>query len=168
MVGITFPWFFAFLYLLLPAVAAILISTRGPDRYLAEIAPKLVRLLRWLGGVMAYMSFLTDRVPADASAGIQLEVVPGGRPTLQGALARLVASLPEALVVALLCFVQSFVWLIAFVLVLVKESYPESLWSFQRGLLRWQLRLIAYHASIVEPMPPFAFETGPEPPARSI
>jgi hypothetical protein len=35
-----------------------------------------------------------------------------------------------------------------------------SILSFQRGVLRWQARLVAYHASLVEEYPPFSFETG--------
>ena len=47
--------------------------------------------------------------------------------------------------------------------ILVRETYPAALYDFQRGVLRWQARLLAYHASLVDEYPPLAFYTGPEP-----
>ena len=66
---------------------------------------------------------------------------------------------------ALLSVVGAIVWLIAVVLVLVNERYPESLWRFLRGLARWEACLFAYLASLVDRYPPFKLETGPTSPA---
>ena len=60
---------------------------------------------------------------------------------------------------ALLGLVSSVVWVIATISVLVSERYPESLWNFQSGIVRWEARLLAYLASIVEPYPPFSLDT---------
>jgi len=43
--------------------------------------------------------------------------------------------------------------------VLVSESYPESLWRFLLGLVRWEAWLLAYLASLVDRYPPFTLET---------
>ena len=40
-------------------------------------------------------------------------------------------------------------------------TYPDSLWRFLLGLVRWQACLLAYLASLVDRYPPFTLETGP-------
>jgi len=67
------------------------------------------------------------------------------------------------LVLGLLGIVSGIVWIIAAVMVLIQESYPDGLYNFQRGVLRWEARLLGYHASLVHEYPPFALDTGPEP-----
>jgi hypothetical protein len=52
------------------------------------------------------------------------------------------------------------VWFIAALLVVLTESYPEGLYDFQCGVLRWQARLFAYHASLVEAYPPCSLDVG--------
>jgi hypothetical protein len=47
-------------------------------------------------------------------------------------------------------------------MVLVQENYADGLYDFQRGVLRWEARLLAYHSSLIEQYPPFALDTGPE------
>ncbi len=67
------------------------------------------------------------------------------------------------LVLGLLGIVSAVIWLIAAVMVLIQENYPDGLYNFQRGVLRWEARLLGYHASLVDQYPPFALDTGPEP-----
>jgi hypothetical protein len=57
---------------------------------------------------------------------------------------------------------STIVWVIAAIWVLIAETYPESLYGFQRGIVRWTARLLAYLASLVDTYPPFSLETGPE------
>ena len=86
------------------------------------------------------------------------------------ALLRLITSIPSAFVVGILIWVAGIVWLVAAVMVLIQETYPEGLYDFQCGVVRWQARLLAYHASLVDAYPPFAFDTGPQsasPPAAA-
>jgi hypothetical protein len=45
------------------------------------------------------------------------------------------------------------------VLVLVSENYPDSLWRFLLGIVRWEACLLAYLASLVDSYPPFVVET---------
>ena len=62
---------------------------------------------------------------------------------------------------ALIGIVSWVVWIIAAISVLINETYPEGLWRFQRGVVRWEARLLGYIASLAEPYPPFSFDTGP-------
>ena len=69
---------------------------------------------------------------------------------------------------ALLGIVSSLVGLIAAISILINERYPERLWTFQSGVIRWHARLLAYLASLVEAYPPFSFDAGPhDPPTAS-
>jgi hypothetical protein len=68
-------------------------------------------------------------------------------------------------VLAILGFVGAIVWVIAVVFVLVNEKYPESLWRFQCGIVRWAACVFAYLASLVDQYPPFSLQTGSPAPA---
>lgn len=78
---------------------------------------------------------------------------------------RLSASDLFLLMLALLVYVGAIVWVIAAVLVLADGSYPESVWRFLLGIVRWEACLLAYLASLVDHYPPFTLETGPLSPA---
>jgi hypothetical protein len=82
-----------------------------------------------------------------------------GRPTAGSALSRLLTSIPSGFVLGMLWFVSSILWFWGALSILLTASMPEWLLGFQRGILRWQARLVAYHASFVEEYPPFAFDT---------
>jgi hypothetical protein len=163
--GISMGAVFALLYLALPVVSAMALSRRGPARFLVEDAPRLTRALRWVMGAYAYLMLLTDRLPSendDVRFTIDPDAWPvaGRGPTVTAALLRVIYSLPYALVLGILAMVSWFVWLVAALSILITENYPESLYGFQCGVLRWQARLLAYHTSLVDPYPPFSFDTG--------
>ena len=157
----TVGWMFGLVYLLLPVLAAILVSNRGRERFIEEEGAGLSGWLRWLVAFYAYLIILTDRFPTEGPGEIvRFEVRASGSPTVGSALLRLIYSIPSAFVFLLLGIVSVAVWLIAAVMVLVQESYPERLYNFQRGVLRWEARLLGYHASLVEEYPPFALDMG--------
>ena len=54
------------------------------------------------------------------------------------------------------------VWIVAAASILVTENYPKSLWNSQRGVVRWEARLLSYLASLAAAYPPFSFDTGNE------
>jgi hypothetical protein len=151
------PW--GLLWLGLPLVAAILISQKGGQRYLEENGPTATRALHWVVDLLAYVALLTDELPRQAEHPVRFQVERSGAPTVGSALLRFVYAIPSLIALAILTLVGAVVWLIAVVLVLVGENYPEGLWRFQLGLVRWDARLLAYLASLVEPYPPFALET---------
>lgn len=155
---------FGLVYLVVPALAAIFVSQKGSEKYLEEDGPRMTGWLRWVIAFYAYLAILTDRFPIEKPEEIvRFEVQTGGRPTVGSALLRLVYSIPSAFVLVLLGIVSAIVWVIAAVMVLIGENYPGALYNFQRGVLRWEARLLGYLASLVDQYPPFALHTGPEP-----
>ena len=157
-------------YWALPIVAAIWVSQKGSQRFLDEDGPKIAGWLRWTTALSAYVYMLTDRFPSDQDTSVRYEVQPSGTPSIGSALLRLITSIPSVIVFYILNWVATIIWLIAAVVVLIQETYPEGLYDFQCGVVRWQARLLAYHASLVDAYPPFAFDTGPQsasPPAAA-
>jgi hypothetical protein len=147
------------LYLLLPIVAAVLISQRNGGAYLERDQRWLVSALEWVVALYAYMLCLTDRFPLEPGRrGVRLDVRVSGTPTVGSALCRLLTSLPHALILMLFGIVSAFVSLFAAVSILLTEQYPAPLRAFQRGYAGWIARVFAYHLSLVEAYPPFAME----------
>ena len=149
------------LWLGLPVMAAILVSHDGSQRYLDEHGPTATRLLGWILAVVAYLALLTDRLPRRGEQPVRFQVERSGIPTVGSALLRILAAIPSIIVLALLVYLGAIVWLVAAVLVLVDGTYPDSLWRFLLGIVRWEASLLAYLASLVDRYPPFTLEMGP-------
>lgn len=167
-VGLTMGVVFAVLYLALPVIAAMGLSRRKTEGFLAEDSPRLARALRWVTRAYAYLMLLSDKLPSEDEA-IRFDIEPGAwpdprnPPTAAGAVIRVLFGLPSALVLVFLVIASWFVWLVAAVMILFTESYPEVLFGFQCGVLRWEMRLLAYQASLVEAYPPYSFDSGSVP-----
>jgi len=158
-VGNVATWALGLLYLLIPVVSAIFISQKGGERFVAEDGPRFSGWLRWLLALYAYLWLLTDRFPTEGPEQIiRFEVQPSGQPTAGSALLRLIYSIPSFLVLALLSVVGLILWLIAAIFILIQETYPKGIYDFFRGILRWQARLLSYHASLVDRYPPFSLD----------
>ncbi len=153
------------LWLGVPAAVAILVSQTGGQRYLDESGPTVTRVLGWILAVVAYLALLTDRLPDRGEPSIRFHVERSGSPTVGSVLLRILYAIPNLIVFAILTFFGGIVWVIAAVLVFVNGRYPESMWRFLLGLVRWEACLLAYLASLVDRYPPFALETGPVSPA---
>ena len=142
------------LYLALPALAAAVIVQKGDERTFAEEGPRVVRVLRWLAAAYGYLWLLTDTLPtSDGQSPVELEVEVGGTPTAASALLRLLYSLPALLLLAVLSLVAGLLWLVGAIFVLVRERMPAAIFDFLALTLRFQLRLFAYHLSLVERYP---------------
>ncbi len=150
------PGVFAVVYVALPVVAAIVIGQKGGERYVAEDGERMAAAVRWVVAALAYLALLTDELPRRETQPVRVAVQPSGTPTVGSALVRLLTALPSALVLALLGVAAAIVWIVAAGFVLATESYPRELYDFQRGVLAWETRLLAYLASLVEPYPPFS------------
>lgn len=149
---------FGLLWLGVPVVAAILVAQKGGERYLDEDGPTVSRILGWVVAVIAYLALLTDRLPGREEPGIRFEIERSGSPTVGSALLRILYVIPNLIVLALLVLLGSIVWFFALVLVLVSERYPESVWRFLCGIVRWEANVLAYLASLTDQYPPFALE----------
>ncbi len=155
--GITVGWLAWVLYLVLPVIAAIYISSSKP--YPGELGAKVWAALSWLLQLAAFAILLVDRFPAGEGDPVRIDIRYTGTPTVGTALSRLATSIPSALVLMLLWCASSILWIIAMVIVLFGGTMPDAILGFQRGVLRWTARLAAYHASLVEEYPPFLLET---------
>lgn len=142
-----------FLYLLLPALAALGILRKNGDRYLAEDAPKIVRVLRWFASAYGYLWLLTDVLPTAEGNPVDLRIQVGGHPTAVSALLRLVLSLPALVLLAVLSVVAGIVWIVGAVLILVRQRIPGAIVDFLALTLRIQFQLAAYHFSLVDAYP---------------
>jgi Domain of unknown function (DUF4389) len=155
------------LYFGFPVLAGIMISGKGGQRFMEEDSPRVAGWLHWIVAVAAYVFFLSDRFPTERpETAARLEIAPSGIPTVGTAVLRIITSIPSVLVLLLLCIVSVVVWVVAAIWVLVRRTYPEVLYGYQRAVVRWGARLLAYHASIVDRYPPFAIDTKAETPSR--
>jgi hypothetical protein len=162
--GGAFGWILGLVYLLFPALAAIFISQKGAERFLQEDGPRMTGWIRWLMALYAYLALVTDRFPTEKPEEIvRVQIETGGTPTVGSALLRIIFAIPSAIVLAILGLVSGIIWIIAAIMVLIQENYPDGLFGFQLGVLRWEARLLGYQASLVDPYPPFALDTGAEP-----
>jgi len=160
---ILLSWIVGLAFLVLPIASAIFVSQKGSQKFLDEDGPKITGWLRWIIAYYAYLFILTDRFPSEKTEElVRFEVQPAGTPTVGSALLRLIFSIPSAFVLSILLMVSEVVWVIAAIMVLAQENYPEGLFDFQRGVMRWEARLLGYHASLVDLYPPFALDTGSE------
>lgn len=126
--------------------------------------------LRFIVGAYAYLALLTDKLPGDSTAGpnSQYQITPTGTPTVGGTLVRIILIIPHAIVIAILSIVAALLIVLAAVMILVRESYPNSVYNFLRGWVRWQARVLAYMAALVDEYPPFSLDTrGDSPPVSA-
>ena len=149
------------LYLGLPVLAAVLIAQKGGDRYLTEDGERVTRWLSFIVGFLAYLALLSDKLPEFKAPTVRLDITCSGSPNVGSALLRILKAIPSALALMIIGIVGWIVWIVAAVSILITERYPESLWNFQRGMVRWEARLLGYVASLTEVYPPFSFDTGP-------
>jgi hypothetical protein len=153
-------WFPCLLFLGIPVAAAILISQHGAQQYLDEAESNMTKWLRLIVRLYAYIGLLTDRFPGEEpDHPVSFSVTPTGTPTAGEVLLRIILVIPHAIVLALLGIVAGILLLIAAIMILVQESYPESIFSFLRGYLRWETRVLVYLAGLTDEYPPFALDT---------
>ncbi|MEI8255020.1 MAG: DUF4389 domain-containing protein [Deltaproteobacteria bacterium] len=147
----------------LPVLAAVLIAQGNGATYLEQRTARMIRGLRAVIAFLAWLTFLTDRFPsAGDTPGVRFDVEPHGSPTVASALLRLITSIPAAIVAIALWFVAGLVGFTTSIMVLAGSQVPAGLYDVQRGTVRWIARLAAYHASLVDQGPPFAFDTESE------
>lgn len=167
--GAVLSWVHTILWLGVPVLAAILISQKGAKRYHDEAEGNMTSWLRFVVGAYAYLALLTDKLPGDAAAGpnSQFQVTPTGTPTVGGTLVRIILIIPHAIVIAILSIIATILIVFAAVMILVRQSYPEAVYNFLRGWVRWQARVLAYMAALVDEYPPFSLGAGADSPAHS-
>ncbi len=145
-------------YLILPVVAAVMIAQKGPQKYLDDAQTGPIKWLRYVMMFYAYMALATDKLKTEGPEEVvQLNVTPNGSPSVGQALLRIILAIPHAIVLGLIGIAFAVVWIIAAISILASGSYPQWAADFIRGYLRWNARLLAYMASLVDEYPPFSF-----------
>lgn len=152
--GAPVAWGFGALYLLLPLIAAAVISSRGPAGYLATAADRVLDVIRWWTAFTGYLCFLGDRVPLEVrDYSVRIELRPSTQATLGGALLRLLISIPVALVLCVLWWVAGFVLLFAALGVLFSERVPSFCTRFVSFVMGLEVRLLVYQACLSDRHP---------------
>jgi hypothetical protein len=141
-------------YLVLPALAALVVTQKGSDRALAETGPPTVRVLRWLASAYAYLWMLTDVLPtSEAASPVDLRIELGGKPTSSSTLLRLLNSIPAVILLVVLTVVACPLWILGAVWILATERMPDFVRDYLTVTLRYQFRFAAYHLSLVDRYP---------------
>jgi hypothetical protein len=158
---------FVVLYLILPLAVAISIWTNRGVGLPADDRQAFVSIVGWVVSLYAYLTFVSDRFPSSPTSDApRLVVHPSGTPRVGSALGRLFTTIPHAIVLCVLGIAAGLVGFVMAIAVLVNERCPESLYRFQRDVVAWIGRVLAYHASLVETYPPFALGADERTPVR--
>ena len=114
--------------------------------------------LRWRVRATAYLMLLEDAYPpfGDAPYPASIEIIdPASRSRLTVAL-RLLLAIPHFFVLAFVLLAWCLTTVVAWLLILFTGTYPQGLYEFAVGALRWRLRVEAYLLLMVDEYPPFS------------
>ncbi len=159
--AVSVGWILGLVYLSLPVAAAVLVSQKGAQRYLEESETDVTRWLRYVIALYAYMGFLTDRfINQEPAETFDLRIQTSGTPTPGSALMRIIFGIPHAIALVVLGLAFIVVVPVAAFSIFVDERVPDWAYNYTRGWMRWNARLFAYMASLVDEYPPFSLENG--------
>lgn len=115
--------------------------------------------LRWRVRALAYFMLLEDVYPpfGDAPYPAAIEVVDpaGPRDRLTVGL-RILLAIPHFIVLFFVLLGWGVTTIAAWFIILFTGNYPQSLYEFGVGALRWRLRVEAYMLLMVDEYPPFS------------
>lgn len=149
---------------LLGAVAAVLaviswFTILFTGRHIAGIRQFTAFYLRWRVRALSYLMLLEDAYPpfGDAPYPAIIEVTdpPGPRNRLAVGF-RLLLAIPHYIALAFVGLGLLVTTVIAWFAILITGSYPQGLYGFGVGALRWRLRVEAYLLLMVDDYPPFS------------
>lgn len=157
--SVSWPWWAA--YVMLPLLALALISEKGPARYVAEDGRWLTAVLKWFLALHAYLALLTDGLPdQDYAKRVELTLHETASPTPGTAALKWLTSIPAGILLMLLGIASFLVWVVSMIIVALTAALPAPLHRFQVGVLQFEARLFAFHASLVDEYPPLTLESG--------
>lgn len=115
--------------------------------------------LRWRLRALTYLMLLEDPYPpfgdAPYPASIELVDPAGPRDRLTVGF-RLLLAIPHFIVLFFLQIAWTLTTIAAWFLILLTGTYPEGLYTFGAGVLRWDLRVESYMFLLVDEYPPFS------------
>src|SRR5262249_14142067 len=115
--------------------------------------------LRWRVRALAYLTLLEDPYPpfGDAPYPASIEIVdpvsPRNRLTVG---LRLFLAIPHLVVLLFVLLAWAFATIAAWFIILFTGAYPQGLYEFGVGALRWRLRVESYMLLLVDEYPPFS------------
>lgn len=117
--------------------------------------------LRWRVRAVAYTALLRDEYPpfGEGPYPAALELSPPDAPRDRLTVAfRIILALPHLLAVWALGMAWALTTIIAWFAILFTGRYPEGLYRFAVGVLRWNVRVEAYLLLLRDEYPPFSLE----------
>jgi hypothetical protein len=117
--------------------------------------------LRWRTRAIAYFMLLEDQyppfgdMPYPASVDVVDPTAPRDRLTVG---LRFLLLIPHFIVLFFILCAWCIATLVAWFLIVITAAYPEVLYNFSIGALRWYIRVEAYFLLLVDEYPPFSFD----------
>src|SRR5918995_6714561 len=112
--------------------------------------------MRWRVRALAYLMLLEDAYPpfGDEAYPASIEIVDpaGPRDRLTVAL-RIILAIPHFIILFFVMFAWLLTTIAAWFIILLTGSYPQGLYEFGVGALRWRLRVEAYLLLLVDEYP---------------
>jgi hypothetical protein len=151
---------------LLGAVAAVLAIVSWfiivfTGRQPAGIRSFIAFYLRWRVRALSYLALLQDAYPpfGDAPYPAAIEITDPAEPRDRLSVGfRFILALPHLFVLAFVLLAWGVVTIIAWFTILITGVYPQNIYDFGVGVLRWRLRVEAYMLLMVDAYPPFSLE----------
>jgi len=115
----------------------------------------------WRSRAVAYMALLRDEYPpfGDGEYPVRYEAeYPEGERDFWSVLLRIIYVIPHLIVLFFLSIAWFITAVIAWFAILFTGNYPEGLYKFAVGYLRWSLRVETYVYLMRDEYPPFRFE----------
>ena len=115
--------------------------------------------LRWRVRAVAYLALLRDEYPpfGEGAYPVELEIDPPDAPRDRLTVAfRLILAIPHLLALWVLGVAWGLSTVIAWVSILFTGRYPDSLYDFGLGMLRWSVRVESYLLLLHDEYPPFS------------
>lgn len=117
--------------------------------------------MRWRVRALAYTALFRDEYPpfgdTDYPASIEIPYPEGERNKLSVGL-RIIYAIPHLIIVALLSLAWFVTGVIAWFALLFTGEYPEGLYNFGMGVMRWSIRVEAYVLLMTDVYPPFSLD----------
>ena len=115
--------------------------------------------MRWRVRAIAYLMLFRDEYPpfGDESypASIEIADPAGARDRLTVAF-RIILAIPHFIVLAFVMFGWCITTILAWFAIVLTGDYPQGLWDFGVGTMRWMLRVQSYMLLMVDEYPPFS------------
>jgi hypothetical protein len=117
--------------------------------------------LRWHLRASAYAMLLVDPYPPFGDAAYPATVTVPPAPAVRDKPSvglRLILVIPHLIVLGIVAIVWAVTTIVAWFAILLTGRYPDSLFEFGVGCLRWFTRVNAYSLLLVDEYPPFSFD----------